>query len=321
MRRAALVRFCTAFGAAWLGLGTATAATTPSWPHWLQALAIDVDWSVAEVTWADTTIGGVHGHVRGRAGAYLLEARSARLAGGRAALVMHRDPVGSWTAKLHGSGIRLGDLGLFTDQVSDLPVRVAADLRGRGLTAAALATSLDGHVDLRSTGPGRIERSVERMGGSILASLFRAMVPWRNADETTAVECLHMHLPLRGGRVAAPLLVELWTQRTRVVGGGWIDLGTQRLALDFTPVARRGLQVRGLQAVRAFSMAGDLAAPQVILDSAGLLQRAAGLGVAVATGGGTTVLDTWRARRESRREPCTAVAAQLRREAPAGSRR
>ena len=250
VRRLALAALCAALGVSGLDAAAAPAAATPPLPRWWQALALEIDWSVGEVAWAQTVVGGVRGHVRGREGAFTLEARSERLAGGRAALVVRREPAGAWAAKLHGAGIRLGELGFFAGQVSALPVRVDADVRGHGLTPAALVATLDGSVSLRSTGSGRIERSVEHMGGTILASLFRAIVPWRNADETTSVECLHVHLPLRAGRATAPLLVELWTQRTRVVGGGWIDFGTQQIALDFTPVARRGLQVRGLQAVR-----------------------------------------------------------------------
>jgi len=296
-------------GATRADLSAAALSNAPLVPAWLRNLRFAVDITAEEVTWQRTTVRDFRAQFDMVDAHLTIRADSPEVAGGRLRVELAHGPDGAGRLHIQGTSLALGALAPFEAYVNATPMTLDVTLDGIGTSARALAHSAQGSIGFHSTGPGTIEKTVERVSGSLLSSVFRAFSPLRSADETTAIECFRVHLPIAQGRAEGPLLAELWTQRMRIQGGGRIDFGRATIDLIFTPHARRGLQIRGLNAVHAVVVGGTFDEPTVDIDSGRLFSRAAALGTAVATAGGTTVVDTFNARRESRRLPCGDVAA------------
>ena len=299
----------------WLALCTATAqAQTPPplLPAWLGALEIDFEASAASVEWHETRARDVMMKARLVDGRLEIETTTPDVAGGALRARVVHETAGASLLELDARAIDAGAIAALSPYVTAMPTDVDLRVHGSGPDLATLTASADGYLYLHHDGGGVIEKTVERAGGSLLGNMlgkvFSALSPFRDATRTTVVECLRLHAPIAEGRIEAPLLAELWTQRMRISGGGGVDLRTGSLDLALTPSARQGIRIGGLDAVHVIEVTGSLDDPQVHLDSGRLLERAAALGTVVATVGGRAVIDTINARRAGQRVPCGAIA-------------
>ncbi|MEQ8661755.1 MAG: AsmA-like C-terminal region-containing protein [Gammaproteobacteria bacterium] len=285
----------------------------PPWlPSWLRAFEIEVEARAAGVTWADTQARDVALSLRVHAGTLQLEATAADVAGGSARGTLVHAPTADTRVTLVVDGVDAGAIAPLRPYVTAMPSDLVLDLHARGATWSALAANAAGHLYLDHAGGGIIEKTFERAGGSLVGGLLgkvlTAFKPLRDAGETTVMECLRIAAPIVEGRLAAPLLLELWTPRMRVSGGGVVDLASGSLDLVLTPSPRQGIRIGGLDAVHTIDVTGTLAEPLVHVDSGRLLQRAAALGTVVATVGGRALIDTINTHRAAQREPCAALA-------------
>lgn len=288
--------------------GTAPHNAASLVPGWMRSLRIAVEITAEEVIWQQTSVRDLRAHLDMVDAHLRIRAASPQAAGGRLQLDVEHGPDGGSHVRVQGTALELGAIGPVEAYVDATPVTLDMTLDGSGTSLRALAQSAHGSIGFHSTGPGAIGKTVERVSGSLLSSVFRAFAPLRSAGETTEIECLRVHLPIEQGRAEGPLLAELWTRRMRIQGGGRIDFGNETVDLIFRPRARGGVQIRGLNAVYAVTVNGSFHQPRVDIDSGRLLSRAAALGTAVATVGGTAVIDTFNAQRESRRQPCAELA-------------
>ncbi|MCP5198568.1 MAG: hypothetical protein H6977_01060 [Gammaproteobacteria bacterium] len=289
---------------------TAAAGEPALLPAWLARLTATIAFSAERIEWAGGDATNVHAALHVDTKGAELTASSAAFAGGRAELSVHHQPDGDTTVAADLGAVDLGASGLFTGYVRALPIDVRLRLRGHGATRGALLASANGRIDVRDHGEGTIERGIERAGGSVFGALFDAFSPFHGDGDTSRVACLRARADVVDGRAAAPLLVQLWTRRMRLAGGGSIDFVAGTLDLHLTPTARQGIRIGGLNAVHDITVSGLFTAPAVEVDSGRLLQRAARLGTAVATIGGAAVIETLAARREEVDRPCAALAAR-----------
>jgi len=289
-----------------------TAQTQPRLlPAWLGALEVEIEASAASLEWHETRAQDIVLKARLVDGSLALEATTPDVAGGTLQASVVHEPGGETRVDLSARDVDAGAIAALSPYVSAMPVDVDLRARGSGANLAALTTSAVGYLSVTHNGGGIIEKTVERAGGSLLGNmlgrLFTVLSPFRDTTRTTVVECLRVHAPIADGRIADPLLAELWTQRMRIRGGGTVDLRTGTLDLVLTPTARQGIRISGLDAVHAIEVTGSVADPQVHLDSGRLFARAAALGAVVATAGGRAVIDTINARRAGRRVPCGGI--------------
>ncbi|MGE0485358.1 MAG: hypothetical protein AB7Q81_14545 [Gammaproteobacteria bacterium] len=293
-----------------LAVAAPPANEAPLLPAWLTGLAGTAEFSAERVEWPDGQATDVRAHLSTTDTGVELLATSPAFAGGAAEFRLRLDAGGESTLVADFTAIDLGTTGALDGYVRSLPVDARVRLTARGNGRQALLDSASGRIDLRSHGQGTIERGVDRAGASVFGALFDAFSPFRGEDDTSRVECMRARLDVTNGRASAPLLVQLWTRRMRLTGGGTVDLAAMRLDLHLTPVARQGIRIGGLNAVHDIALSGDFAHPEVTVDSGRLLQRAARLGTAVATIGGAAVIETLTARREDETQPCATLAAR-----------
>ncbi|MGD8673587.1 MAG: AsmA family protein [Thiogranum sp.] len=158
------------------------------------------------------------------------------------------------------------------------PIGVTLDLKSKGGTPRALASSTDGRV-LLTAGKGQIENNLlATVSGDVFAKLFSALNPFGKTDPFTTTDCTIVALNISDGMAD---IAGLYSQgdKVKVVGGGDIDLNTEALNIEFNTKPRKGVGVSADMFVTPFvKLKGTLANPSVGLDKKGAL-------LAVGTGG------------------------------------
>ena len=144
----------------------------------------------------------------------------------------------------------------------------------------------------------------EEMGDNLVYHFISAFEVFRRAGSDAYLECVAMDLPFAEGVAVASKSMELRTKRLWVRGGGSVNLRDERLDLSFKPETRGAIRLQSLKVVERVRVRGSLRAPEVTLDSAHLVGRAARLGLDVANLGGGVVFN-----RLLRRKPAPGLCA------------
>ncbi len=180
-------------------------------------------------------------------------------------------------------GLKLGTLS-GSDIPTDLIPATTVDLgiTASGPTPRALASSADGKLVL-TQGPGRVRNDlIEKFSGDIIAQLFNALNPLAREEEFTNWECSVFAIDFESGEGELTGFL-LQSEKLMVVGGGNIDLNTEKLNIEFNTKPRAGVGVSADMFVTPFvKLSGTLANPRVGLNEKGVLLSG---GAAVLTGG------------------------------------
>jgi AsmA protein len=156
------------------------------------------------------------------------------------------------------------------------------DISGSGSTPRALASSADGRFVV-TQGAGRVKNDlIETLSGDVIAQLFSALNPFAEKEEFSNWECTVFGIDFESGlgEISGFLLQ---SEKLMVVGGGEIDLNTEKLTIEFNTKPRSGVGVSADMFVTPFvGLSGTLASPTVGLNKKGVLLEG---GAAVLTGG------------------------------------
>ena len=159
---------------------------------------------------------------------------------------------------------------------------VDLDITAAGATPRALASSADGSL-VFTQGAGRVKNDlIESLSGDVIAQLFNALNPFAEEEEFSNWECTVFGVDFESGlgEISGFLLQ---SEKLMVVGGGEIDLNTEKLNIEFNTKPRAGIGVSADMFVTPFvALSGTLASPSVGLNEKGVLLEG---GAAVLTGG------------------------------------
>ncbi|MBK8957196.1 MAG: hypothetical protein IPM80_01885 [Proteobacteria bacterium] len=263
----------------------------PLLPAWLRVVEASIVINADSIEWRGHELRDVELPATLHGGALEVQGASARLAGGQVRIGARRDAEGAATLDLSASHVILGELAALRPFVSGVPVDVEAQLRGDGASAHAFAASASGRVQLRNTGNGIVRHGFEEVGDNLVYHFISAFEVFRRAGTDAYLECVALDLPFANGVARARKSMELRTKRLWVRGGGTIDLRDESIDLVFKPETRGALKLQSLKVVERVRVRGALGSPEVILDSAHLVGRAARLGLDVANLGGGAVFN------------------------------
>jgi uncharacterized protein involved in outer membrane biogenesis len=227
--------------------------------HVLRAPAVPLDSASARLQLQDAVltldaldIGTAGGHITG---SVVLDARLAEVQA---------------SAKLQARGLQLVQLLAVSDNVRNSIGRIhgRVDLRGQGNSVGRMLGTADGAL-LLAIDPGRISRLLmEQMGLHLLEILQLNLT----GDQPVALRCAVADFTVKDGVMTARHLA-LDTAVSSVTGSGQINLKQETLDLTLVPRTRN----TSLVALRGpIRLHGPLGAPQVQLDTAGILARGAG---------------------------------------------
>ncbi|MEJ2604110.1 MAG: AsmA family protein [Gammaproteobacteria bacterium] len=197
------------------------------------------------------------------------------------------------TANLIGqhAGQAASHLRLTTDgQRAELRATAGLTFRmaASGASPRELAASVDGTA-LLTQGPGRLDNTLmSTLSVDLIAQLFSALNPFAEKEPYSTLECTVMSMEFDDGEGEIDgFLVQ--TEKLTIVGGGTVDLNTERLNIEFNTKPRSGVGISADMFVTPFvSLSGTLADPGVGLNPKGILLSG---GAAFATGGLSFLLE------------------------------
>lgn len=259
----------------------------------LNALDADVGVRIARlVLTPELLVEEVQGRLALERGRLALQPLAMRIGGGDARLVGALDAAGGASATLEatlsGSGIELGRMMAALgrgDDVAGGRTEVAARLRGRGASMAALAGALDGHARIVVRGARVKGGAFDRLGGDVFVQLANAVNPARKTDPYTEVQCAVVNVPVRDGVVVVDRTVAVETPKVGASMAGTVNLATERLDLSVRPQAKTGVGVGIGSLASLVKIEGTLKQPTVGVDMKGAAGAAAQVGLGVVTGG------------------------------------
>jgi hypothetical protein len=188
------------------------------------------------------------------------------------------------------------------------------DVKGTGGSVAALMGGLNGKTVL-VMGKGRINNKViDLLGADLSSSIFRLVNPAKEEASFTAINCFVCGFKLKDGLADTTALV-FDTSRMSVVGGGTVNLKTEKLNLSLKPVPKKGVGTSRLgkltlslsELSTPFKLGGSFARPSLAIDPT---QTASTLGKALGGGslfGGSGIAGALTGESSGDKDPCLAA--------------
>ncbi|MBB3047881.1 hypothetical protein FHR99_002147 [Litorivivens lipolytica] len=184
----------------------------------------------------------------------------------------------------------LGGLGL--DQAAQIRNghgKVTIKLRTEGLSPHELASALNGTIDVKAQDMVMNNNKVNLIGSDIFSELVGKLNPFAKSDPTTELECVALYFDVKDGIMTSDRAMHVETSKMKIIGKGKVNLRKERLSMNFTPIARKGLGVNLSQVVKLVKLTGPITSPGIGVDAGGLLTSALSTGAAMATGGASLV--------------------------------
>ena len=168
-------------------------------------------------------------------------------------------------------------------QLSGGPTVVAFHLNSRGVTPHGIAANLSGEAQV-SVGPAVVSSALFNNSGDFLVSVLNAINPLRKSTDQNNVQCMVAYLPIQNGLVRINQSVGMRSDRLDVTLDGRLNLGAETLALKIYPQQRSGLTT-GVNPAGLVQINGTLMNPSMGINKTGVVKQAAGVGLAIVTGG------------------------------------
>lgn len=173
------------------------------------------------------------------------------------------------------------------DVITQGPIDVALNVRGTGNSVHDVMASLDGSLVV-GMGESRIRNEALNVpGAGVLLQVLNIANPFANKDPYTVARCGVANFQIVDGIAQSNQSVVLVTDKMSILSSGQVDLRTEKVDLNVRTQGASGLSGGLNQLAQAVKVTGSLAAPSVSLDQAGVVKSVAGLGSALAKGGGS----------------------------------
>ncbi len=158
-------------------------------------------------------------------------------------------------------------------------------LRGTGASVAEIMGSANGKL-LVIMGEGQLSNEgTDVATGDMLFKAMRMLNPMSSQDETTKVECAVINFPIKDGIAENESGFALQTAKLNILGGGSVDLKTEKLDIGAKPKPREGVGLNLASFADFVRLGGTLANPTPVTDAKGAATAGIKVGAAVATGG------------------------------------
>lgn len=180
-------------------------------------------------------------------------------------------------------GSMLEELGV--DKFIEGTLRARLHVDSRGESVAKLMADLNGEI-VYVMSEGRLKNPhVDMLGRNVISQTLELINPFSKKEEYTEFNCAVNYFHIDAGLARCKAWV-LDTKHTKVIGGGTIDLATERLNLVFGLSPKKGIRIPGLGRItlsfgklaKNFKLEGTLAQPSLVVDPKG---TAVALGKAV----------------------------------------
>jgi len=174
--------------------------------------------------------------------------------------------------------------------LAEMPLTsMSLKLETAGASPRELASVANGRI-LITQGPGKMDNAMMEMySGDIFAQLFGALDPLAKDEECSNWDCTIVSANMGDGQVTFDGMLAQG-EKVMIVGGGSIDLKTEKLNVEFNTKPRSGVGMSADLLVKPFvKLKGTLASPGIGLNEKGTLLSG---GAAIATGGTSLLVET-----------------------------
>ena len=165
--------------------------------------------------------------------------------------------------------------------VADLDIK----LSGEGKSLAALMGSADGRILLDARNLDMSGKAAGMASADLVMSALSLLNPLSRQRERTHIECVVVNFPIVAGRMQNKTGIGISTDQLRILGGGSIDLKTERLDIGVDPKPRAGVGLNVAGIADFVRIGGTLAAPTPVTDARGAASAGVKVGAAIASGG------------------------------------
>ncbi|MCA0201074.1 MAG: AsmA family protein [Proteobacteria bacterium] len=194
------------------------------------------------------------------------------------------------TLKVQGKGFSAEGLAKTFkkgDVITQGPIDMALDVRGTGNSMRDVMASLDGSL-IAGMGESRIRNDALSVpGAGVILQVLNMANPFANKDPYTVARCGVANFQIADGIAQSNQSVVLVTDKMSITSTGQIDLRNERLDLNVRTQGASGVAGGLNQLAQAVKVTGSLSSPSVGVDQAGVVKGVAGLGSALAKGGGS----------------------------------
>ena len=165
---------------------------------------------------------------------------------------------------------------------------VTMDLRikidGRGNSLAEIMATSNGYVHL-DIANAQLENTAATLAtGDLLINLLNGLNPLSN-ESATIIECAAIRLPIKNGVANNESGVGIRTAQLNILGGGQVDLRSEKIAFKAKPKPRKGIGLNVASLADFVGVGGTLMNPHPTTDTKGLATAGVKVGAALATGG------------------------------------
>ncbi len=192
------------------------------------------------------------------------------------------------------------ELNFNSSNVGALGLEEAAKIRGgrgnvklklstSGLSPHELASNLNGTIDTRLQELTMDNNKVDLIGSDWVTEAITKLNPFAKSDPVTYLECVAVYFDVKNGVMVSEKNLHVETSKMKIIGDGEVNLGKERMTLNFTPIARKGLGVNLSYLAKLVKIHGNLQSPKLGVDAGGLLSSALSTSAAMATGGASLI--------------------------------
>ncbi|MEE4172669.1 MAG: AsmA-like C-terminal region-containing protein [Xanthomonadales bacterium] len=188
-----------------------------------------------------------------------------------------------------------------------------ADVRAVGATPRELAASLNGRLRATATEGVLPGNGLGALNTYFLEQLLAILVPGLKAKGPTTLQCFAANILISDGIVTPEPVLALRTDKLLILAAGSVDLGSEKLDLQFQTTPSKLLGSSLMELVNPFvSLEGTLAKPSPVLDPGRTLFYG---GAAAATGGLSIIAKGLWDRLRGAQKPCEQLRDALEEEA------
>lgn len=256
----------------------------------LRAADVELEIAIDELVTRQLTATAIGAKLRLEDGRLDVTELAAAADGGRIDGTLTLDGRGEQAAlsqRLTVRGLALAPLlnGVDGDVASGGRLDLDLALDGRGASVAAIMGSANGRLRLEVRDLTLDSKAAGIASADVLTTALSTFNPLASKESGTRVECAVLNFPIERGRMSNKTGVGMNTPQLSILGGGSIDLATERLDLGVNPKPREGIGLNAAALTDFVRLGGTLAAPKPVTDARGAATAGLKVGAAVATGG------------------------------------
>jgi hypothetical protein len=170
-------------------------------------------------------------------------------------------------------------------QISNGITDISLDVKGSGRSIARIAGNAGGEILIRANDAVINHGAASVLGGDLVLGLLKQLNPLAQVDSKTHLGCLSIRFRFRDGIARDDTGIGLRTRELTLLGGGTIDLKTERIDIGVKPKPRTGVGLNLTSLADFIRIGGTLKKPEIITNAAGAATAGLKVGAGVATVG------------------------------------